>query len=287
MPARPLVPIALATLALAAAGCGGDGGGGDGKDKREIVRTIERAFTSDDHEMVCEKLISQRFVERVYDTAARCVSVQDDDEKPPSDVPVSDVTIDGDAATARAKFVGGDTDGAAGTIELRKEDGGWRIDDLGTDLLRSVFTTGIDASFGEENEAFREPKIRACVRRALTELPDDRLRSLAYDAVGERKGANERLGRVLTPCLSISGSGRSGDRSFVRDKFEEGIRDGARRNGVPPATVNCIIRELRSSISDEEIGALAASGGELTPKAQRAVARAFSACGVRSDDGTT
>jgi hypothetical protein len=125
---RSFIPTILSVLALGVAACG-DGGEGAGG-KTEIARDIKLAFTTQDEKVSCRQRLTKSFVKRFYGDMAQCLEKNrpEADDKPTTDVPVSNITVDGDTAKARAQFVGGDSDGAAGTVQVRKEGDRWRIE---------------------------------------------------------------------------------------------------------------------------------------------------------------
>lgn len=289
---RSSIPTALSLLALSLAACGDDGGGSassDDDDRSEIARVVERAFTTQDAKVTCEQLASESFVTRVYGGVAQCMKAEkpDPEDKPPTDVSVSGVTVDGNAGTARSRFVGGDLDAVAGTVEVRKEDGEWTIDDLGADLLRSVFKTGLETEL-EKDKTFNKPNVRACATKLITDQPDDKIKRFGYDAIGEREGSDEEIAKLLAPCLTLARSGEGpGNRSVVRETFEAQIRRGARQDGLPRSVIDCAIEKLRSSISDEELSSSLTAKGQPTAKVQRAIVAAITACGATGAGSTT
>jgi len=185
---RSFIPTILSVLALGVAACG-DGGEGAGGNT-EIARDIKLAFTTQDEKVICGQLTTKSFVKRLYGDMAQCLEKNrpEADDKPTTDVPVSNITVDGDTAKARVQFVGGDGDGAAGTVEVRKEGDRWPIDDLGSDLQRSLLQPQLVR--GLENTRFDKPVIRACVKKRLSDLPDDRFQRIAY-GYAHRKGSAE------------------------------------------------------------------------------------------------
>lgn len=201
------IPAILSVLALGVAACG-DGGEGAGG-KTEIARDIKLAFTTQDEKVSCRHLATKSFVKRFYGDMAQCLEISrpEADDKPPTDVPVSNITVDGDTAKARVQFVGGDDDGAAGTVQVRKEGDRWRIDDLGSDLLRPKLEPQLVR--GVENTRFDKPVIRACVKKRLSDLPDDRFQRIAY-GVGHRRGSADydagiqEFGKLLIACARSS-----------------------------------------------------------------------------------
>ncbi|MDX6692191.1 MAG: hypothetical protein QOG15_3648 [Solirubrobacteraceae bacterium] len=294
--------MAASVLALGLVACGDDGGGSAtgpgtgtsgtagaaataGDDKAQIARAIKLAFTTQNGNVSCKQLGTKAFVARVYGTLAHCLAVEaKNSDKPPDDVRVSNINATGDTGSAHTQFVGGDADGTAGTVDMRKESGNWRVDDLGADLLRSVLTIGLSSEL-KGDKTFRKPVVRGCVTKAITDLPDAQLKQFAYDAMGDKKG-DSALAKLVAPCLTKPGSGGgSSNRSFVREKFEQGIEQTLSSSGVPRTTITCIEKKLRTSISDADLGKLSTSGGKTTPALQKAVVAALVAC--RSQPGST
>lgn len=278
MRAIHLARALAATTAIALAGCGGDDGADD---NQAIADAVKTGFTTEDLTVKCEEIISESFLREVYGDVAQCRKAEkpDADDKPSTGTTTADVTIDGDKASAKVTLQGGDADGATGTVELRREDGSWRINDLGADLLRSNLEREIR---NDDDPQFADPQIKDCAIQTFTKLGDEELQKVAYAAIGEREGADEQLGKLLIPCFTQSGSG-DGEISFLRRKFEEGIEESAKRDGASVETIDCVKRELRKSITDEEIGELAQNGGKASQELTQRTAEAITKC--RGADG--
>lgn len=276
MSQRVFIPIVAALAALGLVACGGDGGSDEDP---AIKRAVEQAYTTKDAALKCDKLATQSFVKRVYGEVAQCRKAEapESDDKPPTAVKSSDLEVDGDAATVKIRLVGGDTAGASGTLQLRKEGGDWRVDDLGVDLLRSQVTTGLTSDSAPP--ALRDPKVVACTRKAFLDLADPELRRIAYLSIGETGAGEAELGKLLGPCLSIPSSGGV---SALRKQFESGITSKARKDGMSQSTIDCINKQLRRSISDEEISKLAFSNAKPTAAMQRSIVETFGRCQGRS-----
>ncbi len=278
--------MVMAAAAVGVAGCGsssgGNGnaaGGADSQDTEAITRVIKDAVVSSDVEVQCVKTITKDFLQRVYGDIAQCRKAEQPDktDKKPTDARTSAVKVNGQLATARVKFIGGDADGTEGGLELRKQDGQWRVDDLGVDLLRSQVQESLNNGSAQDAEALRSPAVRDCTKKAFDALADDELKRIAYLAIAERKESDGELAKVILPCLSKKGSGSGpGDASFLREKFEMGIEQSARKDGVPQASIDCILKELRSTISDGDIAG--AASGQTTPKLKSKVAAAVQGC---------
>lgn len=274
------MPHTTRILAVAAAGalafttgCGSDSGGGD--DEKDIAAAAKTGFTTKDLKVKCEEIVSESFLREVYGDVAQCKKAEapDPDDAPPTDVTTSDIKVDGDTATAKVVLKGGNSDGATGTLALRKEDGAWKVNDLGADLLRSTLETEIR---NDDDPQFSDPAIKSCAVEVFTKLGNEDLQRVAYAAIGEREGADEQIGKLIIPCLSKGGEG--GELSFLRKKFEEGIEESAKKDGTPQKVIDCVKAELRKSITDEEIADLAREGGKSNEAITQRAARAIQSC---------
>jgi hypothetical protein len=131
--AARLVALAAALLALAlvGAGCGGDDGGSGGDPEAEITTVIEEAVNFEDPATTCEENFTEKALEENYegeDREALLEDCSDDETGTVTDVEVSNVTVDGDTATAE---VSARDDDEGETIEFEVEladEDGWKID---------------------------------------------------------------------------------------------------------------------------------------------------------------
>jgi hypothetical protein len=263
--ARVLVLIPWLAVAVLA-GCGGDGsdnGGGD--DEQEIRTVIRSSLTTENPRGDCRRWLSDSLIRLTYGTRQRCVRVQrDDDEQPAKAVEFASVEVSENAATAEIDVRGGDSDGAKGELELVREDGAWRIDEISIPLLRSLVEAGLRSGNNVEN---LPPGALECVGRELSGLPDDELREVTYAAIGETSEGQRRILEFFAQCEGEDG------RSILRQIFEQGIEESLRENGISEGQIECIVRGLRARIEDESLVALLLeSGAELQRLARAAAA---------------
>jgi hypothetical protein len=239
-----LLPVGWLALVLLT-GCGGDG---SEDDDREIRKVIRSSLTTKEPERDCRQRLSDSLIRRTYGTRERCVRVQrDDDSEPARAVEFASVEVNGDAATADLEVRGGDADGAKGGLELVREDGAWRIDDISIPLLRSLVEAGLRSGDSGGN---LPPGALQCVGRELGALPDEELRQVTYAAIGETREGQRRILELFARCEG------EGGRSILRQIFEQGIEASLRRGGVPEGQIECIVRSLRARIADERLAAL-------------------------------
>ena len=91
---------------------------------------------------------------------------------------VSDVRVDGDRATAMVGLRGNAQDSVRGAVDLVRQDGGWRLDDLSTQFLRTSFNAGLDSG------GTLEGALVVCIGTKIRQLDDAALRTLAFGADG-------------------------------------------------------------------------------------------------------
>lgn len=284
---RRAAVVAAAGVMVLAAGCGGDdGGSGSAEDTKAMQAALVKSLTVNDPQVECVDTVTKNFVTTVYKTLAACKT----EEAKPEDTPatgatLTDVKVDGDKATGTATVKGGDTDGAAGEIEFAKEDGDWKVDGLSVAFLRSQLETGLANA---KDAPFNDPKTRTCVSQAMKGLSDEEFRTVAYDSIGGRD--NKDFLKLITGCIATSGgstdSGDSssttsgdGEVSGLRKKFEEGITESAKGDGKSQAEIDCIIKSLRTSITDDDIIAqIGKDKGDIDPKVTKATANAIIDC---------
>jgi hypothetical protein len=135
---RPLLRLLTLLLVAAIAGCGqaqssADDFEGGEKAVADAVEELQTAAQNRKPEDICAEVLSRGLADRLKSADGDCV---DEMEKITSDaddfeLEVTDVTITGTTATARVKARRGDNDDALTTFALAREDGEWRLTDLG------------------------------------------------------------------------------------------------------------------------------------------------------------
>jgi hypothetical protein len=137
---RPLLlTAALAATALAAAGCTASGstssaGSFEGaeRDVAKVVDDLETAGERQDADRICSEILARELVDRLDAEGTSCGqeisnATKDADEFA---MTVRDVTVTGTTATAEVRQGTGDN-GPARTLRLVREDGRWKLADLG------------------------------------------------------------------------------------------------------------------------------------------------------------
>ena len=220
-------------------GCGGDDASSDEDAIREAIRL---SLTTHDPEADCNERLSESFVSRTYQSAARCERLQADDEDETAEsVEFESVEVDGDAATVEIATTGGGVGRVEGVLEMVHEDGDWRIDDLSVPLLRTLVEAGFEQT---EN---LPPGGVECLQEGVRAIPDAEFRTLAYMLVGEQPGSQRRIFELLAECEGEGGV------SLLRAVFERGMLESLREQGAGQAEIDCVISATRERAPDDEL----------------------------------
>lgn len=294
---RPVLVLAsAAALALAAAGCGDDEDT-SANDREEIAAVVEKALTTTDPKVKCEEVVTKGFVSTVYGDLATCTKAEtakagEDDEKA-TGATTSGVKIDGETATATVTVEGGDTAGATGQLSFEQEDGAWKVSELGLTFLRSQLDKGLANSADEADSPFADAKVRQCVSEGFAGLDEAEFRKLAYASIRDEE-PDAKFVEIITTCATNSSDATDSDDaagdddttstteagaepSLLRRQFEEGIRESAQKDGATAAQIDCVVKKLRTTISDDDIVEQVKRGAddvsnELAGKAAEAIA---------------
>ncbi|WP_372791392.1 hypothetical protein [Paraconexibacter sp.] len=283
--------ILAGTAALAFAGCGDDGGGSTADDEQGIQAVATKAITTTDAEVKCVDVVTEGFVKMVYGSLEQCKKAEapdPDDDPKPTGARMSSIKIDGDKATGIVTVEGGDSAGASGELSFEKVDGDWKVSDLGISFLRSQLTTSVTNSpFSESgDEPLDDAKARTCIVKAFAALPDDQFRTIAFKAISDQDPDPTFL-KIFTDCTqgstddsSSSSSDDDGEQSLLRTQFEKGIREAAKKDGATDAQVDCVVKELRRTITEDQIVEEIGRGGDsVTPDLAKKTAQAIQKCG--------
>jgi hypothetical protein len=127
------IPVPLALLVLAAltlTACGGGGSGDEGK----ITEVIEKAATTSDPKN-CTELETQRFAEQNTQEKGNaavksCEEEAEAGEEEAEGANVSNVSVNGEKATAEVEFEGGSLGSQTLELALVQEGGDWKLDQI-------------------------------------------------------------------------------------------------------------------------------------------------------------
>jgi hypothetical protein len=193
-------PLALLCLlgAVPVAGCGGGGGGktAAGGEAKVVASVVEKSALSR-VPADCERTQTQRFMEQTQldKGAAAIASCHKDATKPgqPTGADVTNVAVDGTAATARVAFKGGDNDGQVVNVSLVKRAGAWKLDHLDSfahfDRARFLKSAPSALANGTSKEA------ASCLLGRLKGLSDSAIEQLVVS------GDQVRVLTLFKPCV--------------------------------------------------------------------------------------
>ena len=151
------------------------------------------------------------------------------------------MTVDGDAASAEVELRGTDVGSVEGGLELVREDGDWRLDELSIPLLRSL----VEVAFRQTENL---PEGAAdCIDDDLNELPDAEFRAFAYQLVGQRPESQRRIYELLASCEGEGGI------TLLRQLFEQGIVDSLRERDSSQQEIDCVLDATREALSDDRL----------------------------------
>jgi hypothetical protein len=180
-----LIVAVLALLGLAFSACGG--GGSDDED--QISEAIETAATTTT-DSNCTELETQRFLEQTEFTTGQDAVQQCKSSDPANDaesVEVSNVSVDGDKATADAAITGSVFDGQTLVISLVKEDDQWKLDhvddikDFDGGQFARAFAEGV-----QKSDTSLSPSQARCLVGKLAAAPVDSLKAAVLSGNGDQ-----------------------------------------------------------------------------------------------------
>ncbi|WP_354697193.1 hypothetical protein [Paraconexibacter sp. AEG42_29] len=177
--ARRLMMCGAATaLALTGAGCGESGG----QDDQAAVRKAVTAGLTGAAQQRCVSAATPRLIAALYRSRDRCTYlVSRTGPDTDTSVRVTGIDRNEDRAKVNLRLDGGDFAGSVGHVEaLRGPSGSWRLDELGTDLLRSMLADPARTTDPVDKQTF------GCVARTTSGLSDPAFRRVAHALIGAR-----------------------------------------------------------------------------------------------------
>jgi len=179
-----LIPFFVLVLALGLAACGGGGDSTSSDADGEIETVIETSATSTDPAS-CAETQTLLFMEQTTDekgSAAEKACEEDvNDGSNPESVSVTNIEVDGEAATADAKFEGGDLGDQTLTIALVEEEGEWKLNEFTgfASFDPEALTNGLVEQLEEEGEA--DAEVISCIAEGMEELDESEYEELVVE----------------------------------------------------------------------------------------------------------
>jgi len=192
---RILVPLAfLMVAALAITACGGGGG-----DEDKIAEVIEKAATTSDPGN-CTELQTQRFNEQNTEQEGKaatkaCEKEAEAGENQAEGAKVSNVSVDGDKATARVAFEGGSLGSQALEVALVQEDDDWKLDEVEgfADYDGKALGEAFEKEFEENPEGLSKQQA-ACIAEKVAAASQADAEELFFS------GSSEPIVRLAESC---------------------------------------------------------------------------------------
>lgn len=181
-----ILPLVLLASALALAACGGGSSSSGGGDETAIEEAIETSATSTEPSK-CSEVQTEAFNEEESGVSGKealkaCEEhVEEGESEPAESVTVSNISVEGETATAEVEVVGSALDGQGVELGLAKEEGNWKLNEfLG---FTSYDAAGI-ASFLEEKlneEKGVEPSLAKCVAEGVEEMSQEEAEAMVFE----------------------------------------------------------------------------------------------------------
>lgn len=179
---RILVPLALLVLAaLTLVACGGGGAG----DEDQITEVIEKAATTTNPKN-CTELETQRFSEQNSQQKGKaavkaCEEEAEAGEEEAESAKVSNISVDGEKATAQVEFEGGSLGSQALEVALVEEEGNWKLDQIEgfANYDGKALGEAFEKQF-EEEPGELTPKQAKCISGKVAELSQDEAETMFF-----------------------------------------------------------------------------------------------------------
>jgi hypothetical protein len=163
-----LVPCLLILSAVALSACGGGGGSSD---EGEIEEAIETTATTSDPAN-CTELQTQKFDEQNSQTEGAaavkaCEKEGEEGEEVAESAEVSNVSVNGEKASAEVAFTGGSFNGQAVELDLVNDGGSWKLDEVVafTNYDPQKLEEAFEGSF--ESQGGISKQMTACIAEAF------------------------------------------------------------------------------------------------------------------------
>jgi hypothetical protein len=177
-----VLPLALLIAALALSACGGSSGSSGGEDAA-VETAIEESATSEDPK-ICSEFQTEAFNEFEYaegNALKQCEEATESGASVAESVDVSNVEVDGEAATAEAEVKGNGLDGQVLEVGLVEEGGDWKMNELlgFTKYDGAAFAETLEAKLAEEEGI--GPELAKCVSESLGSLSQEEAEMIVFE----------------------------------------------------------------------------------------------------------
>jgi len=186
-------------------------------DEQQVRTVANQVNDSTDAARICGKLVTAHFLQTYYGgEQAKCVKSQSVSDGKQT---IGAVTVKGDSADVATSGP------VTGTIQFKREAAQWKLDDYGTDALRSIFVTAIKRA---DSGALAVPQMKNCMTAQVKQLDDQAVRTFVQGAArkdaGMKQATLEIAGRCPDPLAIYVTDAIVGGMDDVKPKFKACIR---------------------------------------------------------------
>ncbi len=276
MTGRGTLACAAIGLALALQACGAADDAVDDAPARAPEQVVRAWATTQSVRLRCERAVTARYVRATYGSRQGCRrrEAPSPQSRPLAPRVRQSVVVRGATASADVELAGGTLTGARGTIRLARQGRTWRIDDVGTDFIRAVYSRNTlhQLQLTADEPGLRVGAARRCVDAKIAAHNDRLVRAVwrGSEAAGETV-----IGQTLLGCLNAPGTGARGA-SYLRARLIEDVVDGEFE--LTAADQACADRVLPTRLSDRQVLEHVQRDRSSPPPATARIARLIAGC---------
>lgn len=181
--------IALLAMALALTACGGGSSSSGSGEEAAIEEAIKTSATTSDPSK-CSEVQTQAFNEaETGETGDAALKTCEEEVETESDaaesVTVSNISEDGDTATAEVAVNGGSLGGQSLEVELAKEEGDWKLNEFVgfTNYDAAAIAAVLEEKLGEEEGV--SASLAKCVAKGVEEMSQEEAEAMVFDKSSE------------------------------------------------------------------------------------------------------
>ncbi len=178
--------LALAAMALALAACGGGGSSSSGGgEEGAIEEAIEESATSTDPAS-CTEFQTAAFTEQEQaasgkEAVEQCEEEKENEENVSESVTVSNISIEGETATAEAAIEGSGLNGQTLELQLVQEEGTWKMNEFAGFAKYDAATLAESLEEGLEESGEVEPELVTCLGEGFGELSQEEAEAITFE----------------------------------------------------------------------------------------------------------
>jgi len=176
-------------MAIALTACGGGSSSSGGGEEAAIEEAIETSATSTDPSK-CTEVQTEAFNETESGKSGKaaleaCEEEVETESDPAESVNVSEISENGESATADVEVEGGSLAGQSVEVEVTKEEGDWKLNEiLGfSNYDPAGIAAALEEKLGEEEGI--TPALAKCVSEGVAEMSQDEVEAMVFEKSSE------------------------------------------------------------------------------------------------------